>query len=165
MPIVPLGPITGVRPEGVDPIPVVVTADSPEQTRRWQVLLASKELRVLRDGEHPPGRVISVHVEPHDVWVSWVRPAEDITALWDRLEKRWHNNELWLDQNGRQDRHVELHHAWGRMLHGLADRGYTMVANPGDIRWLEFTTRDQHIDWRLKADIVAELVWRASAAV
>ena len=49
------------------------------------------------------------------------------------------------------------------MMHSLAELGYAMVTRPGNIRWLQFTTRDQDIDWRLKADIIAELVWRESA--
>ena len=166
MPVVPLGPITGKRPDGVLPIPVVVTSESPEQVRRWQVLLASKELRILRETDAPAPLappVISVHVEHHDVWISWIHPAGDVAALWEKLRTRWQSNELWLDQHGRMQHHVELHHAWGRMLHGLAELGYSMVDKPGNIRWLQFTTRDEHIDWRLKADIIADLVWRESA--
>lgn len=164
---VPLGPITGKRPAGVDPLPLVATAHTPEETRRWQVLLASKEMWVLRPGETPGrhARLIGVHVEPHDVWLSWIEPATDLGWLQRRLDHRWELNELWLDQHGRMPAHVERHHAWGRMLSNLADRGYAMVDGPGNIRWLNFTARDQHIDWRLKADIIAELVWRESAGV
>ena len=147
MPIVPLEPITGRRPEGVAPIPVVVTAETAAETKRWRVLLASKELRV----------------EHHDVWLSWIQPTDDPVALRQRLMERWQNGELWLDQHGRMEHHVERHRAWGRMLHGLAELGYTMVDKPGNIRWLQFTTRDEHIDWRLKADVIADLVWRESA--
>ena len=166
MPIVPLEPITGRRPEGVAPIPVVVTAETAAETKRWRVLLASKELRVLRDSDipdQPTAPVISVHVEHHDVWLSWIQPTDDPVALRQRLMERWQNGELWLDQHGRMEHHVERHRAWGRMLHGLAELGYSMVDKPGNIRWLQFTTRDEHIDWRLKADIIADLVWRESA--
>jgi hypothetical protein len=144
---------------------VVVTADSPGETRRWQVLLASKKLNVLR-GAAPAGGgapVISIHVEHHDVWLSWVQPAEDVRALRESLRARWDNCELWLEQNGRLEQHVERHEEWGRMLHGLAELNYAMVTRPGNIRWIRFTTHDQAIDWRLKADIIAELVWRESA--
>jgi hypothetical protein len=129
------------------------------------VLLASKQLNVLR-GPAPAGGgvpVISVHIEHHDVWLSWVQPAADPAALWESLRARWDSCEMWLDQHGRMEHLVERHEAWGRMMHSLAERGYAMVNRPGNIRWLQFTVRDQDIDWRLKADIIAELVWRESA--
>ena len=165
MPAVPIGPIRQTPPDGALPIPVIVTAESPEETRRWQVLLASKELNVLREPAPAGGGVpvISVHIEHHDVWLSWVQPAADPAALWEKLRTRWDNCEMWLDEHGRMEHHVERHQAWGRMMHGLAERGYSMVTRPGNIRWLQFTKRDQGIDWRLKADVIAELVWRESA--
>jgi len=164
MPVVPIGPIRQDPPDGVLPIPLVVTAESPEETRRWQVLLASKQLNVLR-GPAPAGGgapVISIHVEHHDVWLSWVQPAEDVRALRESLRRRREYNELWLDQHGRMEHHVAKNQAWGRIMDSLADLGYAMVTRPGNILWLQFTKRDQSIDWRLKADVIAELVWRES---
>jgi hypothetical protein len=165
MPIESIGPIRQEPPDDALPIPLVVTAESPEETRRWQVLLASKKLNVLR-GSAPAGGgvpVISIHVEHHDVWLSWVQPAANPAELRESLRERWKTCEMWLDQNGRLEQHVERHEAWGRMLHGLAELDYAMVTRPGNVRWIRFTTRDQAIDWRLKADIIAELVWRESA--
>jgi len=165
MPVVPIGPIRQTPPAGVLPIPLVVTAETPEETRRWQVLLASKQLNVLRGAAPAAGGVpvISTHIEHHDVWMSWVQPAEDVHALRESLRRRRESNEQWLDQHGRMEHHVTKNQAWGRIMDSLADLGYAMVTRPGGIRWLQFTVRDQDIDWRLKADIIAELVWREGA--
>ena len=72
--------------------PLIVTASSPSQTRRWQVLLASTGMRVARPAEVLSGDelpALHAHIESHDAWLTWVRPAEGIAALEVALKRWW----------------------------------------------------------------------------
>ena len=141
--------------------PLIVTAWSPEQTRRWPVLLASTGLRIarpgeeLRDGDLP---AIHVHIEPYDAWLTRVCPAEDHAAFEESLKRWWWSADAWLERTGRRSEDVERFEGYARMLSGLFNLGWGPVGEPGNVKWLEFTDRAQPLDWRIVADAIAAAV-------
>ncbi|WP_255783787.1 hypothetical protein [Mycobacteroides abscessus] len=87
------------------PLPalVVVTADTPAATRRWQVRLASTgRVRVHRRGDDVDV-AIAVHITSHDAWLSWAVPC-DRTQLRRELRRRRELSDAWLRKNADDER-------------------------------------------------------------
>lgn len=154
------GEFIGDSPSTSNP-PLVVTAWSTEQTRRWPVLLASVGLRIARPGEELRGAdlpALHVHIEPHDAWLSWIRPAGDRDAYEQSLRCWWWSADAWLEGTGRRPADVARFEGYARLLSALFQLGWEPAGEPGNLRWLEFTERGRPLDWRIVADSIAAVV-------
>jgi len=135
---------------------VVVTAATPERTRRWHVLVASTGLRVHRRGDDIDAAdlpIIAVYIDDHDAWLSWAEPC-DRTDVRRRLRLARRRSEQWLSSTGRQADDVAKHRAWDAALTTLCDAGFGVPGSPGDAGWVEIRDRDELVDWRMMADAV-----------
>ena len=147
---------------GVDLLPLIVTAASPSETRRWQVLMASTGMWVCRPGEEVQSHevpTIHVHVEEDMAWLTWVRPTRDLRALSDQLKRWWWETQEQVELNGNRPDDVSRFELHQRMLSGLYSRGFETGGVFGNLRWLEFRDRD----WRIIADSSALIVRRVSS--
>lgn len=147
---------------GIPLVPLIVTASSPSQTRRWQVLMASTGMRVRRPDDELQNHelpAIHVHVEDAEVWLTWVRPSEDLTTLRDSLKRWWWEAQDWVERTGNTPHSVARFELHQRLLAGLYDRGFEPIGRTGNVHWLEF----QDKDWRTIADVVALVVRRVSS--
>lgn len=141
-------------------IPIVVTAPTPQLCRRWQVLLASTGMRVYRPGESYAMHelpAIAVHIEPHDVWMSWALPDDPRPEVLEMAIKCRATAEAWRARREAPEWNSERIAAWDRWFGTLRDMGFHVPGGPGDVGWLEFSERDSTIDWRDVAESAA--IW------
>lgn len=132
---------------------IVVTADTPEATRRWQVRLASTgRVRVHRRGETGDA-AIAVHVSSHDVWMSWAIPCNR-TQVRKELRRRREWSDAWLRRHADDERGCRIHRQARDAVHAACEAGWGIPGSPGDLTWLEFEQRSEPVDWRDVADII-----------
>lgn len=141
------------------PLPplVVVTADTPEATRRWQVRLASTgRVRVHRRGGD--GDVaIAVHVTDHDAWMSWAVPC-DRTQVRRELNRRRELSDAWLRKHADDERGCRIHRQARDAVYAACEAGWGIPGSPGDLTWLEIKDRSEPMDWRDMADIIPAVI-------
>ncbi|WP_100492730.1 hypothetical protein [Mycobacteroides abscessus] len=137
------------------PLPalVVVTADTPAATRRWQVRLASTgRVRVHRRGDDVDV-AIAVHITSHDAWLSWAVPC-DRTQLRRELRRRRELSDAWLRKNADDERGCRIHRQARDAVYAACEAGWGIPGKPGDLTWIEFNDRSEPVDWRDMADII-----------
>lgn len=157
-----VGPVGPVRPPRR--IPVVVTAQTPEKARAWQVRLAAggapwiyRRGEALQAGDVP---AIACYIDDHDVLMSWAAPAADPAAVRASLQYRSYAREQWMAANERVMDVEVRHRVWDNALSTLLDEGFQVLHRPGDVNYLRFTDRERHVDWRVAADIVSTIIRR-----
>lgn len=137
------------------PLPplVVVTADTPAATRRWQVRLASTgRVRVHRRGDD--GDVaIAVHITSHDAWMSWAVPC-DRTQVRRELNRRRELSDAWLRRHADDERGCRIHRQARDAVYAACEAGWGIPGSPGDLTWFEFNDRSEPVDWRDMADAI-----------
>ncbi|MBE5469557.1 hypothetical protein [Mycobacteroides abscessus] len=132
---------------------IVVTADTPEATRRWQVRLASTgRVRVHRPGD-PGDAAIAVHMSSHDVWMSWAIPCNR-TQVRKELRRRRQWSDAWLRRHADDERGCRIHRQARDAVTAACEAGWGIPGSPGDLTWLEFEQRSEPVDWRDMADII-----------
>lgn len=141
---------------------IVVTADTPEATRRWRVRLASTGLRVHRPGETADATdlpAIAVHVTSHDAWASWTTPCNR-TQVRKELRRRREWSDAWLRRHADDERACRVHRQARDAVHAACEAGWGIPGEPGDLTWVEFTERGEQVDWRDMADAIPVAISR-----
>lgn len=156
-----IGSVTGGLRDAAAP-PLIVTAWSSEQTRRWPVLLASVGLRVARPEDvlrREDMPALHVHIDSHDVWLTKVVPTAGRCEWEQSMEDWWQKVHRWLDCNGRNDSStVERFNGYAEVLSGLFEFGWEPLRGNDILTWVEFPDHSGRPDWRMVADTIAAVV-------
>lgn len=142
---------------------VVVTAATPERTRRWRALIASTGLRVYRPRDLVAPidlPLVAVHVDDSEAWLAWAQPC-DRTATRRRLRQRQRAAEKMLNARGRPPAEVARIRILAEAMFAWCAAGFGVPGHPGDAGWIEIHENGSAPDWRCMAEAVHLAVHRA----
>lgn len=142
---------------------VIVTANTPEATRRWRTLLASAGVRVHRPGgpvESDDLPAIAVHIDGHLALLHRVLPA-DRTRVRKELRRRVTFSDAWLRKNSDDVKGCAMHRAARDAAMNACEAGWGIPGEPADVSWIEAEDRDRPVDAEYMAAAVRTAIARA----
>ncbi|TXI59720.1 hypothetical protein [Mycolicibacterium mageritense] len=144
---------------------VVVTASTPESTKRWRTMLASEGVRVHRPGESvDPADVpaIAVHIDSHLALLHRAVP-DDRTRMRKELRRRIPFSDAWLRKHADDAEGCMKHRACRDAAINACEAGWGIPGEPADLSWVEDQDPDQPVAPEFMAAAVCRSISLAAA--